>query len=84
MAVRKSTQNPETTAQHSQTSAGNKSTPGDEKTAGKLSQGLTLVPYWGVNEAGRRVPLSCWVRLRPGESISQAASRLTALAQRKG
>ncbi len=53
---------------------------GDPVAAEKLAQGLTLVPYWGVNETGRRVPLSCWVMLRPGESIGQAARRLTALA----
>ena len=51
--------------------------PGCAAAAKKLAQGLTLIPYWGRNAQGQRVPLSCWGTLLPGESISQAAARLT-------
>ena len=81
MAVRKSTQSPETTAQ---THGAQDTLPNaDTKTAEKLSQGLTLVPYWGYSADGRRIACCAWVKLRAGESISQAAGRLTALVRRK-
>ena len=51
--------------------------PEDPATARKLERGLTLVPCWGRSEDGRRIPYSAWVLLRPGESISDAAHRLT-------
>ena len=49
----------------------------DSFTARQLAKGLTLVPYWGRSEDGLRIPCSAWVRLRPGESVSDAAHRLT-------
>ena len=51
---------------------------GDENTADKLAQGLTLVPYWGYSPDGRRIACCAWVKLKAGESISAAASRLSA------
>ena len=78
MAVRKHTQESETATTGNAKTAGGKSTAGDAKTAEKLSQGLTLVPYWGYSPDGRRVACCAWVCLKPGESLSQAASRLTA------
>ncbi len=44
-----------------------------------LAAGLTLVPYWGIAN-GRRIPCCAWVKLRPGESISNAARRLSGQA----
>ena len=55
----------------------NKRTPGDVHTARRLQAGLTLVPYWGHDKNGVRVPLSCWVTLRPGETVADAAKRLS-------
>ena len=52
--------------------------PGDPVAAKKLAQGLTLVPYWTYNPEGRRV-----AQVRPGESLSQAAWRLTRAAQKQ-
>lgn len=43
-------------------------------------QGLTLVPYWGHNEQGQRIACCAWIKLRPGESISEAAGRLSRAA----
>lgn len=45
--------------------------------ARQLQKGLTRVPYWGRSEDGRRIPCGAWVLLRPGESVSDAAHRLT-------
>ena len=52
-------------------------TSADSFTARQLQKGLTLVPYWGRSADGRRIPCSAWVLLRPGESVSDAAHRLT-------
>ena len=55
----------------------------DPAAAKKQAQGLTLVPYWGYNEQGRRVARCAWIKLKPGESLSDAAGRLTRAAQRQ-
>jgi len=54
-----------------------RSSPVDLQAARKQSLGLTRVPYWGHDKNGVRVPLSCWVTLRPGETTAQAAQRLS-------
>ena len=51
--------------------------PGDKKAAARLSEGLTLVPYYAYNERGERCAYCAWVRLQPGESVAQAAGRLS-------
>ena len=53
--------------------------PGDPVVAQKLALGLTLVPYWGRSDDGRRIACCAWIRLRPGESVSEAATRLNQL-----
>jgi len=50
---------------------------GDKKTARRLEMGLTLVPYYAYNERGERCAYCAWVKLQPGESIAQAAQRLS-------
>lgn len=55
--------------------------PGDPAAAKKQAQGLTLVPYWGHNEQGQRIACCAWIKLRPGESISEAAGRLSRAAR---
>ena len=52
-------------------------TPADRKTARRLHAGLTLVPYRAYNEQGRLTWYSRWVKLSRGESLSQAATRLS-------
>ena len=54
--------------------------PADPAAAKKQAQGLTLVPYWGHNEQGQRIACCAWIKLRPGESISEAAGRLSRAA----
>ena len=56
----------------------NTSAGADPKVAKRIAEGLTLVPYYGYGPDGRRCPLCQWVKLKPGESVEQAASRLTA------
>ena len=51
--------------------------PGDKQVAAKLAQGLTLVPYYARNERGVRTAYCAWIKLRRGESIADAAKRLT-------
>ena len=51
--------------------------PGDQQVAARLAQGLTLVPYYARNERGVRTAYCAWIKLKHGESIAQAASRLT-------
>ena len=51
--------------------------PGDKQVAAKLAQGLTLVPYYARNERGVRTACCTWINLRRGESIADAAKRLT-------
>ena len=51
--------------------------PIDAKTAAHLAQGLTLVPYYAYNEHGERCAYCAWIKLKHGESIAQAASRLS-------
>ena len=56
----------------------NKSTPsGNKQAAHYLALGLTLVPYWAYNAHGELAPFCRWVRLRPGETVAQAAVRLS-------
>ena len=50
---------------------------GKSRTAARLQAGLTLVPYGAYNERGVWAWYCRWVELRPGESISQAAARLS-------
>lgn len=52
-------------------------TPGNRQAARHLAQGLTLVPYRAYNQRGHLTWYSKWVPLRPGESIAQAAVRLS-------
>lgn len=51
----------------------------DPVAARHLAAGLTLVPYWGIAH-GRRIPCCAWVKLRYGESLSDAARRLSSQA----
>ncbi len=51
--------------------------PGNKKAAARLAQGLTLVPYYARNERGERTAYCAWIKLKHGQSIAQAASRLT-------
>ena len=39
--------------------------------------GLTLVPYRAYNARGQLTWVSKWVRLLPGETVAQAAVRLS-------
>lgn len=50
--------------------------PQDSFAARQLARGLTLVPYRFIKD-GVRIPGCQWVRLRPGETLSDAAQRLT-------
>ena len=51
--------------------------PGNRKAAARLAQGLTLVPYRAYNQRGQLTWYSRWVQLKPGETIAQAAVRLS-------
>ena len=42
-----------------------------------LQTDLTWVPYQAYNQCGRLAWYSKWVRLQPGETIAQAATRLS-------
>ena len=50
---------------------------GDKKAAAQLAQGLTPVPYWAYNPQGKRAAYCKWVQLRPGETVADAAKRLS-------
>ncbi len=41
--------------------------------AQQLAKGNTLIPFWGYGPDGTIVALSCWDKLRPGQSLSDAA-----------
>ena len=47
------------------------------KAAVCLQAGLTLVPYRAYNERGQLTWFSKWVRLQPGQTVAQAAMRLS-------
>ena len=49
--------------------------------ARQLAKGLTLVPCWGISKDGRIIPCCKWVRLKPGETLSEAAHRLSLCAR---
>ena len=36
--------------------------PADPRVAQLLQQGYVLVPYWGMNKEGHRIPCARWVR----------------------
>ena len=50
---------------------------GGKKTTACLAQGLTLVPYWAYNERKERTAYCKWVQLKRGESVADAAKRLS-------
>jgi len=51
--------------------------PGDKIAAARLAQGLTLVPYRAYNQRGHLTWYSKWTALKPGETLAQAAVRLS-------
>ncbi len=55
----------------------NKPVPGNRKAAQQLAQGLTLVPYRAFNGRGHLTWYCKWAKLQRGESLSQAAVRLS-------
>ena len=57
--------------------------PGDKKVAARLAQGLTLVPYYAYNKCGARTAYCTWIKLKHGESIADAARRLSVLPREK-